>query len=343
MRIDLPAAVRYLTIFITGVVLLVATAWGVLALYYSGGKSAIWRLSLAASFGLFGLAALAGLAARYRLWGKVALVGFLVAFAILLVWWSMIEPSNSRDWQPEVARLATAKIDGDLVTIHNIRNFDYRTETDFTPRYYDKTYDLRQLRSVDLISVYWMGPAIAHVFLSFGFADQDYIPISIEMRKEQGEVYSAVKGFFRQYELYYVVADERDVIRVRTNFRNPQEEVYLYRTRITTDNARILFLDYIQAINKLAEQPEFYNALTSNCTTNILLHTRGFPNRLHYNWKVILSGYADKYLYEIGGLDDRLPFDELKSRSLINSRAHEAQGADDFSRRIRQGLLKPEP
>src|SRR5207244_1722109 len=140
--------------------------------------------------------------------------------------------------QPEVARLAYATIDGDLVTVHNIRNFDYRTETDFTPAYYDKTYDLKKLDSVDLVAVYWMGPAIAHLFLSFGFAG-DHLAISIEARKEKGEGYSSVKGFFRQYELYYVVADERDVIRVRTNYRkDPPEAVYVFPLRAPRETMR---------------------------------------------------------------------------------------------------------
>lgn len=131
------------------------------------------------------------------------------------------------------------------------------------------------------------------------------------------------------------------MIRVRTNFRNPEEQVYLYRVRISTDNARLLLLDYLRSMNQLKEQPEFYNALRDNCTTNILLHTRGFPNKLHYNWKVLMSGYAAEYLYELGGLDTSLPFEELKRRSLINERAHDADGSNEFSRRIRQGLPMP--
>lgn len=343
MRTNLEAVIKFIFIVIGGVGLVGITGWGALALFYLTFDNMVGRTVLAVAFGLLGLAALAGLIMRHWHWGRTALICFFVAFALLLVWWSMVQPSNSRDWQPDVARLATATIDGDSVTIHNVRNFDYRTETDFTPRYYDKTYDLKHLSSVDVALVYWMGPAIAHVMLSFGFADRDYMAVSIEMRKEKGEEYSVVKGFFRQYELYYVVADERDVIRVRTNFRNPEEQVYLYRTQITPENARILFLDYLRTLNQLAEKPDFYHALTSNCTTNILLHARGFPNRLKYNWKVLLSGYAAEYLYEIDGLDTKLPFEELKRRSLINERAHQAGNAEDFSRRVRDGLPNHKP
>lgn len=324
-------------------ILIALTAWGSLALYFLASKSKIRSASIAVLFGMIGLAALAGLTTWQSLWAKIAMAAFILAFASILIWWNSLSPSNSRDWQVDVARLSTATIDGDLVTIRNVRNLDYRTEKDFTPRYYDKTYDLKKLDSVDMISVYWMGPAIAHVFLSFGFAGEDYVAFSIETRKEIGEDYSAIKGFFRQYELYYLVADERDVIRVRTDFRVPEEQVYLYRTAVTPENARILFLEYMRAINRLAEKAEFYNALTSNCTTNIVLHARGFSRRVGYHWKILLSGYADKYLYDIGGIDSRLEFKELKRLSLINERAHEAKDAPDFSQRIRKGLPTIEP
>jgi Domain of unknown function (DUF4105) len=241
-------------------------------------------------------------------------------------------------------RLPNATINGDLITIHNIRNFDYRTETDFTPRYYTKTFDLRQLDSVDVIACYWMGDAIAHIFLSFGFGDKDFLAISIETRRERHESYSTVAGFFKQYELFYVVADERDLIRLRTNYRkDPPEDVYLYRTRAPPDNARRLFLDYIREINSLAEKPEFYNALTTNCTTSILTHTRVNQGGLPLSWKVLLSGYVPQYLYDRDGIDTSLPFEELQRRSHINVAAQAADDAPDFSQRIRVGLPTPNP
>ena len=147
----------------------------------------------------------------------------------MLFVWGSTTPSNDRDWAPEVAVLPYATIDGERVTVHNIRNFDYRTETDFTPAYYDRTFDLKRLDRVDLVAVYWMGPAIAHLFLTFGFGDE-HLAISIEVRKNRTKPYATLPGIFRQYELVYVVADERDVIRVRTNYRkDPPEEVYLFR------------------------------------------------------------------------------------------------------------------
>jgi hypothetical protein len=299
------------------------------------------RLILAAVYGLTGLAAVAALVACRGL--RLALPAFGVALVAVAAWWSSLAPSNERDWQPEVARLAYATIQGDRITVHDIRNFDYRTETDFTPRYYDRTFDLGKLDSADLVAVYWMGPAIAHLFLSFGFGE-DRLAISIEARKERGEGYSSVKGFFRQYELYYVVADERDVVRVRTNYRkDPPEEVYVYPLRGPRDNLRRVFLEYMREINALRERPKFYNTLTTNCTTAILMHTRVNPESLPLSWKVLLSGHAPEYVYAMGRLDRSLPFEELRRRSLVNAAAQAADQAPDFSRRIRAGLPTPAP
>ena len=256
----------------------------------------------------------------------------------LLLYWGTIEPSNDRDWAPEVARLPRATVVGDLVTIHDIRNFDYRTETDFTPAYYDRTFDLRRLDALDLVTAYWMGPAIAHVFLSFGFGE-DHVAVSVEARKERNEGYSSVQGFFKRFELIYVVGDERDLIRVRTNYRrDPPEDVYLYRVRVPIENIRRLFLEYVRAINELAERPRFYDTLTTNCTTTIVLHTRVNPEHAPLSWKVLLSGHAAEYVYERGRLDTSLPFAELQRRSRINDAARAADRAPDFSRRIRVGL-----
>ncbi len=230
----------------------------------------------------------------------------------------------------------------DRVTLHGVRNFDYRSETDFTPRYEDRTYDLAALDSVDLVASYWMGEAIAHVMLSFGFGGEDFVAISIETRRERTEGYSTVKGFFKQYELFYVVADERDLIRLRTNYReNPPEDVYVYRTKGRPEAIRRVFLDYLREINELAERPRWYNTLTTNCTTAIMTHLRVNPDHAPMSWKVLLSGYAPQYAWERGALDTRLPFEELKARSRINDVAQAADQAPDFSQRIREGLPVP--
>jgi hypothetical protein len=325
--------------WVGALIVLAITGWGTLALALVGPRGDKGRLVLAALYGMAGLAAVVALVLHRGV--RFALPVFAVALLAIGLWWSGLRPSNERDWPPEVARLAYATIDGDLITVHNIRNFDYRTETDFTPAYYVRTYDLNKLDSADLVAVYWMGPAIAHLFISFGFGD-DHLAVSIEARKEKGEGYSSAKGFFRQYELYYVVADERDVIRVRTNYRrDPPEDVYVYPLRGPRENIRRLFLEYVRKMNGLREQPEFYNTLTTNCTTAILMNTRVNPGSLPFSWKVLLSGYTPAYVYEAGRMDQSLPFEELKRRSLVNAAAQAADQAPDFSRRIRAALPRP--
>lgn len=269
------------------------------------------------------------------------LVGFLAVFFVLVALYFRIPASNDRDWQPEVAVTPYAAFKGDLVTIHGVRNFDYRTETDFTPHWETRTYDLSKLDSVDLIVVYWAGKPIAHVMLSAGFGGKDYVAVSIETRKERGETYSTFAGFFRQYELYYVVADERDVVRVRTNYRQPQEDVYVYRLRTPRINMRRVFLEYMKAINELRKRPRFYNTLTTNCTTTILMHTRVNPESPPMSWKILLSGYVPDYLYELERIDTSKPFPELEKLSHVNKRAHAADQDPAFSQRIREGLPMP--
>jgi len=318
------------------IVLLGLSAWAALALYLGPLQSTRWAAALAAA----GLAAAAAAVLPRLRWWPLAL--FMAAFAGFLMRWNAVQPSNHRNWQPDVAVLPFATFDGDMVTIHNISNFDYHSETDFTPHYYDKTYDMRQLDSADLIAVYWMGDAIAHIMVSFGFAEHDFVTVSIETRKEVGETYDTLKGFFRQYELIYIVGDERDLVRLRTNYRkDPPEDAYLYRTNAPAEDVRRLFLSYFQKINELKEHPAFYNTLTTNCTTNVLMHAKVNPGNHAYSWKVLLSGYAPLYVYERGRLDTSLPFQELKRRSHINAAAHDADQAPDFSQRIRAGLPKP--
>ena len=319
-----------------GMLLVGMALWGVLALYYFDHKSYSVRIALATAFGLISLIALVGLSLPRWRWRALTL--YIVLFAALLSWWRTIAPSNDRDWQPDVAVLAYATIDGDRVTVHNIRNFDYRTETDFTPAYYDKTYDLRKLDGVDVIASYWMGPAVAHIFLSFDFQSGDHLAISIETRNERGQSFSTVAGFFRQYELYYAVADERDVIRLRTNYRqDPPEDVYVYRVNGSAENVRRVFVQYIEEINTLKDRPKWYNTLTTNCTTVIWMHTRINPDHPPLSWKILVSGYVPEYLYNIGRLDNRLPFDELQRRAHVNARARAADQAADFSQQIRVG------
>jgi hypothetical protein len=328
---------RVVLLALMAIVVVALTGWGMAAIYL--GDSHTDRLQTVLA-GMFGLAGIATIVAMWRpRWRGRVLAAFLALFAVLLWSWRAMEPSNDRYWQQDVAVLSHATIDGDLVTVHNIRNFAYRSETEFTPAYYDKTFDLRKLEGVDVIASYWMGPAIAHIFLSFSFEGGDHLAVSIETRKQRGEGYSTVRGFFRQYELYYVVADERDLIRVRTNYRkDPPEEVYVYRVNGPAENGRRVFLQYMEKINALKDRPEWYNTLTTNCTTAIWMHTRINPGHPPLSWKILASGYVPEYLYEVGRLDSSLPFAEIRRRAQVNARARAADQAADFSRQIRAGL-----
>lgn len=328
--------VRYAGIAMVSVVVALMTTWATLAIYYSNLPGEYLRLVLAALLPLATIAAFLVLPNRGR-----TLAGFFSAFVLIVVWWMTIPASNTRNWQPDVAILPYATTQSNLITIHNIRNLNYRTETDFDVHYYDRTVDLNTLESVDLIAVYWMGDAIAHIMISFGFQGKDYVAFSIETRKEAGEGYSTIKGFFKQYELIYIAGDERDLIRVRTDYRNPQEDVYLYRLAATPERARRLFMEYIRQINSMKEGPVWYNTVTTNCTTNIVMHVKTFSDRIRYNWKILLSGYTPLYAYELRALDTRLPFEELKKLSYINPRAHMIGNDAEFSRKIREGLPYP--
>lgn len=327
---------RLLIAILAAIVVFLTAAWAAGAIYYSPIPNEALRTIVAVGFVIATIV-------TFALPGRRGprLIGYFVIFAVIVVLWFQIPASNSRDWQPDVAMTPYATMDGDKITIHNIRNFNYRSETDFDPRWETRVYDLSKLDSGDLIAVYWAGKPIAHIMVSFGFGDKDYLAVSIETRKEKGEAYSTLAGFFRQYELYYVVADERDVIRLRTTYRNPQEQVYIYRVKGSVKNLRRVFLDYVRSINESSEKPQFYNTLTTNCTTSVWLHTRINPQSPPFSWKLLLSGYLPDYVYDLGRLDSTHPFAELEKLSLVNARAHAADRDPAFSQRIREGLPMP--
>ena len=316
------------------VCLLLLAGWATVAILYSN-LPATFRPWAAGFFAVGSLLALVGRFSTLR-----TRFGFLIAWFLVLGYWLLMPPSNNRDWQPDLAVLSWAEIAGDKVTVHNIRNCDYRTETDFTVHYYDKTFDLKKLRNVDFYLVYWGSPKIAHTMMSFDFEGNGNVSVYIETRKEKGEDYSTVKGFFRQYEIIYVVADERDLVRLRTNYREngKGEDVYLYRLQATPDFARKVFLSYLDTVNRLREHPQWYNALTDNCTTSIRQHTMPYNPNARLDWRLIVNGYIDEMLYERKNIDTSLPFAELKKRSYINPKAKAADKDPAFSQWIRVGL-----
>jgi hypothetical protein len=314
--------------------LLLAVAWGAAALWFDGPAVRWQAWWLSAAFAIGSLALLLWLRPYRR-----AMLVVLAAFVAVLGWWLFIPPSNDRDWLPDVARTATATVEGNRLTVRNVRNFDYRSETDYTERWETRSYDFDQLRGVDLYLCFWGPTAIAHTIASWEFADGPPLAISIETRKEKGESYSAVRGFFRQFEVYYVVADERDVVRLRTNHRG--EQLYLYRIRMSADRARELLLDYLAEVNRLAQHPKWYNALTHNCTTAIRYHLKNLGLSQKLDWRIFANGHLAELMYDRGSIDTTLPLEELSRRGEITARAKAADQDPLFSTRIREGVANP--
>jgi len=267
-------------------------------------------------------------------WRKLGSTALL--FLLVTAWWLTLQPSNSRPWQPDVELLAWAEIDGDVATIHNVRNCEYQSKTDYTVRYETRSYNISQLTGVDLFIATWGSEWMAHPIISFQFADSAAVCFSIETRKELQEEYSALGGLYRRFELIYIVADERDVIRLRTNYRKG-EPVYLYRALSSGSGIRNRFLEYLRAINYLRDHPHWYNAITTNCTTSIRKqHPAGA--RIPWDWRILANGKMDELIYEQGAiLNGGLPFEELKQKALINETAQAADDSPDFSRLIREG------
>ncbi|UFN49530.1 DUF4105 domain-containing protein [Roseomonas sp. OT10] len=313
--------------------LLLATLWCALAIRYAGPGTEAMRIGFALAFP-------AGiLLPRLLLPRPAALAVPAALFFGVGLWWGGMEPSDTRDWEPEYARRVSGSLAGDQLTLHDVRNFRWTSETEAEPRWEERSIDIASVTSVDLVASYWAGDAIAHIFLTFGFGDGQHLAISVETRRERGEPYGVLAGFFRRYELIFVVADERDLIGVRTDMR--RERVHLYRLQLPPEQRRALFLAYLRRILALSQQPEFYNTLTNNCTTNVVAAGNaaapGIAPRIARDWRILASGHLPELAYRLGLLDTSLPFEELRPRSLVR-RAPDATIGPDFSRTIREGL-----
>lgn len=308
-------------------------AWCALAIWFQLDVGSIGHWLIAGLPVALTVAAIVMLATPWRWRGVLVYTVFIV---LMLIWWSTIRPSNDLHWTPDVVRTATATIENNELVVRNVRDFNWRSESDFDSRWETRSYDLSRLDSVDLILSYWAGEAIAHTIISFGFDDGSRLAFSIETRKEVGEEYSPIAGFFRRYELAIIAADERDVVRVRSNIRG--EDVRIYRLRMKPADARVLLTAYVHQLNELAHTPRFYNTLTANCTTLVFDMVRVIHPGLPLDPRVLLSGYLPDYVYELGALDTSMPFPQLRTLARIHDRALQAGSDPDFSVRIRVGL-----
>jgi hypothetical protein len=303
--------------------------WGTCAIWWSSLPWVWLRVVLAVLFVFFGL---------WCLWvsRRRGFRRFAVVFAIVVAGWLCIQPTHDRTWAPDVAVMPHAEVSGDKVVLHDVRNFEYRTGDEFTVHYEQREVQLSHLQALDLFVSYWgpVGP-VAHTFVSFDFDNAPPVCCSIEARRRAGQGYEVLATCFKQYELIYVLGDERDLVRVRTNYR--KENVFMFRVKMTPEDLRLLFLEYIQRVNSLYTQPEFYHLLQNNCTLNIHEHLKAVHGPAPWDWAKLLNGWTAELAYKRGGLDTSLPYDKLMEASLINDSAQAADQAADFSTRIRAG------
>jgi hypothetical protein len=327
---------RWAGLLLLAVAVLLAGAWCVLALWFRCSGGDVVRDALVAAMAVLTLVTVVYLATSRR-W--TALAVYAVAIAGVIAWWSTILPTNNGDWQPDVARNVTATIDGDRLVVDNVRNFTWRSDTDFDQRWEQRTYDLSKVHDVDLVLSYWAGEAIAHLIVSFGFEDGQRLDFSIETRKERGEEYSTIAGFFKQYELLIIAADERDIVRVRSNVRG--EDVRIYRLRMPPAYAQRLLRTYLNDVNDLAGKPRWYNTATGNCTTLVFGMVRTIRPGLPLDYRILLSGYLPDYAYDIGATDTSIAFKTLRELSRVRDKAVLADADSNFSTRIREGIPTP--
>ncbi|WP_456975659.1 lipoprotein N-acyltransferase Lnb domain-containing protein [Luteimonas sp. A277] len=313
--------------------ILLIAVWGALALWFQAPRPALWFLL--AVWCVFAAAALATpwLPRGRRTVHLLSAAGL----ALLLTWWTTLQPSHDRIWADDVARLLESEVSGSHVVLHNVRNFDWRSEDDYSSRWETREYDLDTLATADLILSYWMGPHIAHTLVSFGFDDGRQLVFSLEIRKEQHEAFSATGGFFRKFETVVIAADENDIVRTRTNARG--EDVHLYRLDASPDALRKLLLGYLDEAEAIRRTPRFYNTLASNCTTIIYTLARGIAPALPLDYRLLLSGHFAEYVHDAGGLVPGHDYAQLQAAGRISDRARAFTGPpEDFSRAIRTGV-----
>ncbi|WP_130804187.1 Lnb N-terminal periplasmic domain-containing protein [Acinetobacter ihumii] len=334
-----------LTIF--GLLVILSSLWVCLALWIQQPMGWLATRILMGIWIVFALSILGIYITQHLFSRRIDLLIYLIAFAGVLVWYFSIPALQNRDWNPEVARILSYERSGDVVTLHNIRNFDWKADGSYVEHWETRQLDLNKISGVNIITSYWMGPQIAHTLVSFDFTDQAPLTFSIEIRKEKNESFSAIGGFFRQFELSLVAADEKDIVYTRSNVR--KEQVYLFPIKMNNTQAKALFNEYLKTVDELQQQPRWYNTLTSNCTTLVFDMVQAInPNELPKDYRLIVSGYLPNYLYDLNVLSHQYSVPEWYHMAYINERAAEYEKfkyktSTHFSEVIRQGLPQPNP
>ncbi len=330
-------ALRYTLIGLLMLLVAIATLWAALALWFRLPAPDTVRMVLAGLFALFGAAMTIGLLGHRR----VAALGlFAVGLAGVLAWWITITPPDDAPWSPDVARQVSGEIDGDILTLTDIRDFEWRSNDDFTVNWITRSYDLAQLRTVDMFMSYWAGPEMAHFILSFGFANGDQLAWSVEVRRQVGGGFSPVADFFKTNTLAIVAATETDVVGVRSNVRG--EDVQIFRLNAKPEVARALLEEYVRDANRLAATPQWYNSLTTNCTTVVVHMMTAIGNGLPLDWRLIANGYLPDYAYDHGALAMQYQLSELRELGQIAGRGKAHGLRPGFSQAIRVGVPTPQ-
>jgi Domain of unknown function (DUF4105) len=330
------AAGGLLLVLISVLIIAPLSAWSALALWFRLPAPEVLRATAAIVFAILGLATIAALFFRRS---RIALVVFAAAFGGLLVWWSTIKPPLDGDWAPDVARQTTGSVKGDILTLSDVRDFDWRTETDFTEKWSQRSYNLSKLKTLDLFLAYWGGPEMAHVIMSFGFEGGEYLAWSVEVRREKTSEFSPIADAFKSHTLVYLATTERDTVRLRTNVRG--EDVRLYRLNTPPEQARALLQEYVVESTALAEQPKFYNSITANCATVVFKLVRAAGSKLPFDWRLVVNGFLPGYLYDHRAVVTTMPLSELMERARVSPQAKAADQSPDFSRLIRVGVPSP--
>jgi predicted signal transduction protein with EAL and GGDEF domain len=323
-------------IVLSALVVVPVSAWSALALWFRL-PAPEWVRAFAA--GLIAVLSLATIAALFFRRSVAALTLFAVVFGALLVWWSTIRPPTDGDWAPDVARQTTGTVEGDILTLSDVRDFEWRTDDDFTERWSKRSYDLSKLKTLDLFLAYWAGPEMAHVIMSFGFEGDEYLAWSVEVRREKTGEFSPVADAFRNHTLIYLATTERDSVRLRANVRG--EDVRLYRLNTPPEQAKLLLLEYASQSTALAAQPKFYNSITANCATVVAKLVRAAGGTLPLDWRLVVNGFLPGFLYDRGAVVTTMPLSELMARARIDDQAKAADQSPDFSRLIRVGVPSP--
>lgn len=323
---------RMMLLLLLVLVVLSSSIWAIPALWFQLPWSAPVRAGVCAGWVALALVAL-WLVWSGRAWAGIGLYALILV--MLMVWWGGLDPSHQRRWADDLAHITTGRVEGDMVTLNNVRDFTWRTLDDYDVRWETRSFDLSKLRSVDLITSQWGMPGIAHVLVSFGFEDGEFISFTVEIRRERHESFSAIGGFFKQFELAVLATDENDAVRVRSNVRG--EQMHLYRVDMPQTAMRDLFVAYVEEGNQLADAARFYHTLTANCTIIVYNMMRRIVDGLPLDYRLLLSARLPEYVKDVGGLQDR-PMAELKARGNFTDRARGVEQGSDFSRVIRRGV-----